>query len=102
MILPVVALMVGLACFFTAVAYWRRGILDYLIAGIIWFALAAGSIVIQVPYQVYSSADNAVVTGVQSFASAEAMLAWVFFLLGIVMIFQFFYLIFGVGRGRAA
>lgn len=92
MILPVIAIMVGLACFFSAVAYWRKGALDYLIAGILWLVTAVGSLNVQVPYQV--AVDNTVETGTQNFVSAEAMVAYVFILLGAVMAFNAMYLMF--------
>lgn len=95
MILPVIALMAGLGCFFTALAYWRQGVVDFLIATVIWFGTAAGSLVVQIPYQVWTGSEVAM--GVQNFASAEAMLAWLFVLLGMVMFSHVFYLIFVKG-----
>lgn len=97
MILPAVALVVGLACFFTTLAFWREGVLNSIIACMMWLAAGAGSFSISIPYQIYSTAENAVVTGVQTFAGAEAMIAWLFILLGFVMLFHAMVLVF---KGR--
>ena len=94
MILPVISLLIGLSSFFTALAYWRMGVLDYLVAGILWLATAVGSLIVQIPYLVYSEEENLVTTSTQDFTSAESMLAWVFLLLGIVMFFHVLYLMF--------
>lgn len=97
MILPVIALVVGLACFFTALSFWREGVLNSILACMMWLAAGAGSFGISIPYQIYSQAENAVVTGVQTFAGAESMTAWLFILLGFVMMFHAMVLLF---RGR--
>ena len=99
MILPVISIIVGLACFFTALSFWREGVLNSVLACVMWVAAGAGSFGISIPYQVYSTAENAVVTGVQTFAGAEAMTAWLFILIGLVMLFHAMVLFF---KGRVS
>ena len=95
MIFPVIALLACLGCFFTGLAYWRKGAIDFLVAAIIWFGLAAGSLVVEIPYALWTGSE--VIKGVQSFASAEAVLSWLFMFLGIVCLFQFVHLVFVKG-----
>ena len=86
MILPVVILIVSLATVFTALALIKGGIIQTVLAIVTWLAACASSIVIEVPYQIYHEAENTVVTGTQKFASAESMLAWLFFGFAIIMV----------------
>jgi len=85
MILHILMLFVVLSCFFTALAFQRGLATNYVMACVLWFATAGASIDITVPYQ-YIIGDT-VYEGVQRFAGAEPLIAWVFALLGFIMFF---------------
>lgn len=97
MIIPVIALLIGLATVFTVLAFvhrdYMRALFSTLIATVIWFALAGGSAQVGIPYALENTADNSVMTGTYQVEGPESWLAWIFLYIGLMMIVYLFVIV---------
>lgn len=86
MLIEVFSILTLVALFFTVMAYWRMGIIDYFMAGLIWLIAAVSATGIEVAYAL--DIGGTLTTGAQVFTQSTATLAIIFFAISGILFAQ--------------
>jgi uncharacterized membrane protein len=96
MTIEFIFLLVAIAGLFTILGFWQEGSTQFMVAGMIWLAAAAGTAVVDMPYAI-PSGDNSATVEVYHPSGGEIYIAWIFVLIAVIMFLHALHYLFRKG-----